>query len=201
MDNAVALVQAYLRVNGYFTVAEYPVLESTRGSGYRTSTDLDILAFRFPSAGRLIARSGSSAAGDQLEATTDPALKAPAGRADMVVGEVKEGRARLNEAATHPSVLRSALVRFGCCSAAEAPTVVSELLRDGRAVLPVGHQIRLIAFGSTAGPQGKWTVVTLSQVVTYLQDYVREYWDVLRHVEEKDPAFGMLVLLEKVLRS
>ena len=30
MDNAVALVQAYLRVNGYFTVAEYPVLEATR---------------------------------------------------------------------------------------------------------------------------------------------------------------------------
>lgn len=27
MDNAVALVQAYLHVNGYFTVAEYPVLE------------------------------------------------------------------------------------------------------------------------------------------------------------------------------
>ena len=27
MDNAVALVQAYLRVNGYFTVVEYPVLE------------------------------------------------------------------------------------------------------------------------------------------------------------------------------
>jgi hypothetical protein len=25
MDNAVALVQAYLHVNGYFTVAEYPV--------------------------------------------------------------------------------------------------------------------------------------------------------------------------------
>ncbi len=27
MDNAVALVQAYLRVNGYFTVAEYPSLK------------------------------------------------------------------------------------------------------------------------------------------------------------------------------
>ena len=27
MDTAVGLVQAYLRVNGYFTVAEYPVLD------------------------------------------------------------------------------------------------------------------------------------------------------------------------------
>jgi len=30
MDRAVALVQAYLNVNGHFTVVEYPVLESSR---------------------------------------------------------------------------------------------------------------------------------------------------------------------------
>ena len=28
MDHAVALVEAYLQINGYFTVAEYPVIES-----------------------------------------------------------------------------------------------------------------------------------------------------------------------------
>ena len=28
MDTAVSLVQAYLHVNGYFTVVEHPVLES-----------------------------------------------------------------------------------------------------------------------------------------------------------------------------
>jgi hypothetical protein len=31
MDNSVALVQAYLRVNGYFTVTEYPVIASRGG--------------------------------------------------------------------------------------------------------------------------------------------------------------------------
>ena len=46
MDTAVALVQAYLRVNGYFTVAEYPVLDATGPGGPRTITDLDILAVR-----------------------------------------------------------------------------------------------------------------------------------------------------------
>lgn len=30
MDNAVALVRAYLNVNDYLTVAEYPVLEALR---------------------------------------------------------------------------------------------------------------------------------------------------------------------------
>ena len=31
MDTAVALVQAYLNVNGYFAVVEYPVLEARLG--------------------------------------------------------------------------------------------------------------------------------------------------------------------------
>ena len=34
MDNTVALVQAYLRVNGYFTVAEYPVIEAIEYGKY-----------------------------------------------------------------------------------------------------------------------------------------------------------------------
>ena len=46
MDTAVGLVQAYLRVNGYFTVAEYPVLDAAGADRPRTVTDLDILAIR-----------------------------------------------------------------------------------------------------------------------------------------------------------
>lgn len=52
MDNAVALVQAYLRVNGNFTVSEFPVIELRRAQGYTAATDLDILGFRFPGAGK-----------------------------------------------------------------------------------------------------------------------------------------------------
>lgn len=56
MDSAVALVQSYLRVNKSFTVTEYPVVEAMRGPGpgYQEATDLDVLAFRFPRAGRRI---------------------------------------------------------------------------------------------------------------------------------------------------
>ena len=53
MDTSVALVQTYLRVNGYFTVAEFPVVETRRRGKYRdlrTLTDIDIMAFRFPRA-------------------------------------------------------------------------------------------------------------------------------------------------------
>ncbi len=39
MDHAVALVQAYLQLNGYFTSAEYPIIASAGRSGARTITD------------------------------------------------------------------------------------------------------------------------------------------------------------------
>lgn len=51
MDHADTLVEAYLQINGYFTVAEYPVIESLGKRHYGVATDLDILAFRFPGAG------------------------------------------------------------------------------------------------------------------------------------------------------
>ena len=38
MDNAVALVQTYLRVNGYFTVTESPILKGSLGQ-FREVTD------------------------------------------------------------------------------------------------------------------------------------------------------------------
>ena len=75
MDNSVALVQAYLRINGYFTVTEYPVI-ALRGDGtYRTATDLDVLAFRFPHAGRLV--TGKRPGRDENHFSVDDALRIP----------------------------------------------------------------------------------------------------------------------------
>lgn len=202
MDNAVALVQAYLRVNGYFTVTEYPVVEVTRGRTYRTATDLDLLAFRFPHAGQLVPARRLRAGADEMQhSVVDPALDVPAGLGDMLVGEVKEGRGVLNVATTDPAVLRAALVRFGCCSRGEAPSLVDALLRDGRTVLPVGHRIRIAVFGSTTEGTvgGKYLAISLGHIIDFLQRFLREHWEVLRQAEHKDPAFGFLVLLEKTL--
>lgn len=85
MDNAVALVQAYLRVNGYFTVAEYPVVEAVRYGGYRERTDLDILAFRFPGAGRLVPAGPRAGREDALIFEPDPELRCAPDRADMFI--------------------------------------------------------------------------------------------------------------------
>jgi hypothetical protein len=33
--------------------------------------------------------------------------------------------------------------------------------------------------------------------VNFLRDYIRRYWSILHHADFKDPAFSLLVLLEK----
>ena len=198
MDNAVALVQAYLRLNGYFTVSEYPVV-ATQRTGYRTATDLDILAFRFPRAGRLVPARGREGMRDENHMVFDATLGAPTEHADMIIGEVKEGRAVLNEAALDPGVLRAVLVAFGCCPPAEAPGVVEQLIAHGSASLAVGHDIRIVVFASITETDvsPKFRTIGLRHVVEYLRAFVRDHWDVLRHWDSKDAAFGMLVTLAK----
>jgi len=194
MDNAVALVRAYLHVNGYFTVTEYPVIEARKDGKYRTVTDLDLLAFRFPTAGRLVL--------DGFE--PDPGLGIPRNdRADMIVGEVKEGRAQLNEGAIDPTVLRAALVRFGCCSSTDVEGVIGELHDRGTGTTPGGDRVRLVAFGSTPpeDPDPPYLALTLGHVLSFLRSYLDVYWDVLRHAHFKDPAFGFLMTLEKAERG
>jgi hypothetical protein len=200
MDNAVAMVQTYLRMNGYFTVAEFPVIEATR-TGYRAATDLDILAVRFPHAGHLVPRHGNSGGGDRDEYVADPVLGASATGPDMIIGEVKEGLATLNAGATDPTVLRAVFVRFGCCAASESARIVDGLLSTGSAMLPNGHHVRLVAFGGSVPEDhlAQFHAVSLSHVALSLQAHIRANWGVLRHSDHKDAVFGFLVLLEKVL--
>lgn len=201
MDNAVALVQAYLRVNGYFTVAEFPVLEASRHDGYREVTDLDILAFRFPAAGRVAWSSGTATSAlAEVAFEPDPALGTPGESADMLVGEVKEGDAHLNPAARKPLTLGTALARFGCCPARDAPRIVEDLLGHGRAVTPHGHTIRMVVFGSASqvAESHRYRTIPLAHVLGFLQEYLRSHWPVLRHTQLKDPTLGFLALIEKV---
>lgn len=198
MDNAVALVQAYLRTNGYFTVTEYPVFKAARGGGYSAATDLDVLAFRFPGAGRPLAGGTDGPA----SFAPDPALGAPGDRPDMIVGEVKEGKAELNRAARDPRVLAAVLARFGCSSPAAAQRAATDLVRSGRAEVGT-HEARLVAFGVRvdAAVSPPYHRVSLGHVTGFLEDYIREYWGLLLHGQFKDPAFGFLVTLEKARRS
>ena len=198
MDHAVALVQAYLQINGYFTVAEYPVIESFGKQQYGVATDLDILAFRFPGAGRLVPGRG----GKGIFAP-DRALGIDGDNADMLIGEVKEGHAELNRNARNPDVLRTVLARFGCCSTQSVDATVQRLINKGESVTHSGHRIRLIAFGSSRGQpkHGHYSMLTLGHIVSFIEEYLNQHWKVLRHAQFKHPALGLFMVLEKTRRE
>jgi hypothetical protein len=203
MDHAVALVQAYLQLNGYFTSAEYPIIAAAGRNGFRTLTDIDVLAFRFPS-GLLSpepAKSRHTPRGLEMN-DVDPGLGVPSDSIDMLIGEVKEGRVGINSGARDPQVLKAVIGRLGD-STLDRDGVVEDLLTHGSATLPSGFVIRLVAFGSF--PPGTQVppcrIISLGHVLDFLQRYVRKHWNVLRHLQFKDPAFGFLMTLEKAKRG
>ncbi len=199
LDHAVALVQTYLQLNGYFTSAEYALLERTGKGGYRTFTDIDMLAFRFPGGN---GRDNKALPLGVVSGETDPGLDVDESRIDMIIGEVKEGRVNINLGALHPDVLRAAICRFGC-PPAEMEAMVQGLLESGAVSLPSGFRIRLIAFGAMppGDPVPPCRIISLGHVLRFLQRFVRENWKMMRHCQFKDPALGFLMTLEKARRG
>ena len=203
MDHAVALVQTYLQLNGYFTSAESPIIAAAGRHGFRSITDIDVLAFRFPSslegAQVVPVSKGAPHAIDTSE--LDPGLGIAPDRIDMIIGEVKEGRVGINSSARDPEVLKAVISRLG--QTGEEERAAADLLRSGVAQLGSGVVVRFIAFG--AFPPGQEVppcrIISLGHVLDYLQAYVRKHWSMLRHLQFKDPAFGFLLTLEKARRG
>ena len=202
MDHAVSLVQAYLQLNGYFTSAEYPVVAASSGTRrYRTITDIDVLAFRFPNFPRPGIEGHAVSAGGA--AKPDPGLGIPEDRIDMIIGEVKEGRVNFNTSATDPEVLSTVLSRFGATRGDEQRIIDGIRTKGEIAIEESGYQVRLVAFG--AMPPGDEVppcrIISLGRVLQYLQNYVRVNWTMLRQCQFKDEALGFLMTLEKARRG
>lgn len=200
MDNAVALVQAYLRLNGYFTVAEYPIMETRKRGDVEMATDIDILAFRFPGAFRqIIGRHGRMQ--EKELSIPDPHLHVPNGKTDMIIGEVKEGRAHVNKSMRHPAVISAALARFGCCSLDHAERTAEKLLHTGHAETPEGHHVRIMVFAPSGEEDRRYELLPLSHVTSFLRGFLHEHWEVMKHLQFRDPVLSMLMTLEKVDRE
>ena len=202
MDTAVALVEAYLRVNGYFTLAEYPIVEEMRGERHRSLTDVDIVAVRFPDAGHIPPVQGRRTVDPELH-QPDERLRANTESVDMIIGEVKEGAGRLNSGMRDPVVLRATLIRFGCCRIEESDRVISELLEHGTSSTAAGHQIRMVVFASSldGSEPHSFEFLPLMHLIDYLQTHVAQHWQRLRHTQLKDPVLALLVTLEKARRG
>ena len=148
MDMGVCLAQAYLRVHGYFTVSEYPILEAVRHVRSPRRHRHRYPGCEISAACQLVLRQGRRDDDDVELATPDAALAVGHDQVDMIIGEVKIGTAELNRAATNPAVLRAALMRFGCCDHHDTGRVVDAPLRAGHTTNPAGHNVRMVAFGS-----------------------------------------------------
>ncbi|HSP33787.1 MAG TPA: hypothetical protein VLU46_05665, partial [Thermoanaerobaculia bacterium] len=200
MDHAVSLVQAYLQLNGYFTSAEYPIIAGAGRNGFRTMTDIDILAFRFPSGVPNLQGRRTPQGLDVSE--IDEGLGVAPDTIDMIIGEVKEGKVGINSGIRDPEVLKAVIGRFGD-SPEDSAQIVRALLDTGVAKLPTGYVVRLVAFGAfpPGSPVPPCRIISLGHVLTFLQRYVRKHWHLLRHLQFKDPAFGFLMTMEKARRG
>lgn len=203
MDAAVAMVRAFLQANGYFTMTEAPVIEIDRAGALRTATDLDILAVRFPGERRFIA-GNSSGHGDRSMRSADADLDHAPGRIELIIGEVKEGRAELNAAATDPGVLRVALYRFGAFDEHEVPSIVHDLIATGTATRTTpchgDIRVRIFSFGSTLPdrpPGRQYTIFLHRQILRYFSEAIRDHREVVPYLNSRDPFISALLLMYK----
>lgn len=196
MDAAVGLVQAYLRLNGFFTVTEYPVVAQTSHGG-TTLTDVDVLGVRFPGAQRWVPERGR---GRGLP--TDPELDSAEDGLEMIVGEVKEGEARLNRGAYALPVVETVIRRFGCC--ARDPAATARAVVEGRtAETVVGGgmpcRIRMVVFaGSQGEATSRYRVIPLRHAFTFVSEHLRRHGDIFLQTQLKDEVMDLMALLVKV---
>jgi hypothetical protein len=193
MDNAVALIQTYLQLNGYFTLTELPLYRKVRHQHYVSATDLDILAVRFPNAGHYNLAKGAC---ELLAGRYDTYLGGDPNGIDMIIGEVKEGKGRINKAGDRIDVLCSGIMRFGCCDSTAAHQAAVELMRNGVSRLPSGHTVRLLVFASEF-MKDDIHQIAISHVIQKLQEYVQDHFDILKTSDLKDPILGLFTLLKK----
>lgn len=203
MDTAVGVVKVYLELCGYFVLAELPVRRQD-GTGYRDVTDLDVIAVRFPHAAVTHPRSVTRPLDVFLSA--DPLLGPLDDAIDVIVGEVKEGQARLNPALRQTETVAFALRRVGCCPEAQVPMEAARIAEVGARMMtmPGGTPclVRLVAFGGhAAGAASNVLTITLGHCHDIITARLREAHDVLRGAQLKDPVLGLYALQLKVARK
>ena len=197
MDPAVALVQCYLRLNGFFTETEYPVVGNYHDQP-QVITDVDVLAIRFPGAARWIP--GSRGQGRLLAG--DPLLHGTDDRMDMIIGEVKEGKSNLNDRARSLPVLEAIIRRFGCCF--ENPTASARQIfeeRQAETILRGGMncRARIVVFGGRPAEFTRaFDVISLQHIARFVSEHLAQNTSIYSHAQFKEDTMGMFALLAKL---
>jgi hypothetical protein len=198
MDIAVNLVESYLRLNGYLTLTEVDVQQPGPGGKYESITDVDVLAVRYP--GDLFAVDVDHAWDGRLLLIKDPGLFLAERMVDVIVGEVKQGPARLNPAITRHEVLHQMLRRLDWIYEEGVGRTVEELQEAGISESPGRSgaviRTRLVAFGAHPGEPNVNTI-PLGHVLAQVVGFLERFEDVLRPSQFGEPAPALLHLLVK----
>ncbi len=198
MDVAVNLVESYLRLNGYLTLSEFEIQGRAKDGTYRTLTDVDIVALRFP--GDVYAADTHDIAEGRMLLIRDPALHLEDNQIDVIIGEVKQGEAEFNPGLSAHQVLHMVIRRVGWIYGSELESVVHEVAAHGLAVTPscsgATVRTRLVAFGRTSDVN--LHTISLSHIVEQMTAFMSDFDDVLRSANFKDPAPAFLRLLTKI---
>lgn len=203
MDIAVGLVKAYLELCGYFVLAELPV-RAPDGAGYHDVTDLDVIAVHFPHPPPALAP--PLARPLEVFLGQDPALETFTAGMEVLIGEVKEGQARLNPALHRTETIAFALRRVGCCPEAAVPPTAQVIATTGAYELAHAGgwrcRVRLVVFaghGRAAEP-GVFTL-PLAHCNAFIGDRLHAAEAVLAGAQFKDPVLGLLALQAKLARA
>jgi hypothetical protein len=190
-DPAVALVCAYLRINGYFTLSEFAVGVRTQ-QDLQALTDLDVIAVRLPTAA-VDASLGEIESG--LLTEIDPGLEVAEDRIDVLFVEVKQGEVQFNPGMRQPATLHAGLQRVGGWLGAPAGAIAQALITSGR-FESTQAQVRLMAVGSH-GHVGRGTSLTHAHLLDFVERHVQKYAAVLHAMQGGDPVVAFLELVEK----
>ncbi len=197
MDIAVNLVENYLRLNGYLTLSEFEVARRVSKGHYKTVTDVDIMAVRFP--GDLFIGDPHIESEAELLLVHDPVLKLEEDTIDVVIGEVKQGPAELNANIKDHSVLHTMLHRIEWLYGLPLDEVITGLQRKaihtGPSCGPGEIRTRLVAFGRSTTLDRN--TVSLSHIVRTMLEFMASHEDALKPIQFKEPAPAMLRLLMK----
>lgn len=198
MDTAVDLVEVYLRLNGYLTLAEWQIQGLGPAGEWLTLTDVDILAVRFP--GPIYIADVHDPEERQLLALSDELLSLEEDTVDVILGEVKEGEAVFNPSLTRHETLHTALHRLAWLYAdGDQERVVEDLGTVGTCRSPArgGGTIRtrLVAFGRA--PAITVNTVPIGKVLEAAAAMFHRYEDVLRSARFKSPSVDTLKLIHK----
>ncbi len=197
MDIAVNLVENYLRLTGYLTLSEFEVQRRDKKGRFKTVTDIDIMALRFP--GDIYIGDPHKQADCEMLVLDDPELRLEDDTIDVIVGEVKQGLAELNPGIKDHGVLHSMLRRVEWIYAVPIEEVIQGLQRDGLFIAPAkgGGQVRtrLVAFGRSK--YSNMNTVALSHIITTMLNFFEDHEDAFRPIQFREPAPAFLSLLLK----